>query len=971
MLSVANVRSAGGAANYFANDNYYTKADADRSGIWVGKGAERLGLSGTVDAKAFEAILRGDLSTGERIGHQGQYHRAGTDLTFSLPKSWSLLALVGKDQRIIDAYRSAVVETLQWAEKNAAQYRTEKGGKERLHASDNLTVALFQHDTNRNQEPNLHFHAVVANMTQDKDGKWRALRNDKLWQHNTLLNAMTMARFRIEVEKLGYRIGAFGKHGNFEAKGIDRDAVMAFSTRRQEVLEARRGGGLEAGVVATLATRQVKQNDVNRGALMAQWEGQAWDQRLDLEGMVRDAKLRSHELTVAATKRANDRPTLLERGKAMIASVAERTGIKEGDPLIPKRLHMKGREEIATAHAVASAVRHLSEREAAFTATDLAKAALDFGLPTTMKLVERRIAQLAQQGALLRGRGSQEGWLTTSNALALETRMLAVRPILEADTAGPYLQASAAINYGMKLNAGQEAAGRLILSSTNRVVAVQGVAGAGKSSVLRPMNQLLEEHGKSVIGLGVQNTLVRMLEKDTGIPSMTLHRFLGQNRKLLDSSAGKAEMATAREEFRDTVLVLDEASMVSTRDQDRLIRLANLLKVDRLVLMGDEKQLGAVEAGKPFALAQRAGTETARMDHNLRARSYTLKMAQQAAQSGKTSDALEHLKDHIVEVQENSAIVAAERWLSLPPAERERSSIFAAGRRLRSEINAAVQTGLAANGEIGPASARLAVLTRVNATREELRYARNYAPGMVLEVASRQSRHGLGRGSHEVAAVDTEKGVVTLRDARGHSRRFVPARLSAKGCDQTLQLFEKKDLDLYTGDAIRWTASDHKRGLINADRATVTAIDQGGVTVTSSSGMEYKLKPNDPMLKRIDLAYALNAHMAQGLTADKGIAVLDSRERRLLSQRNFLVTITRLRDELTLIVDNRDKVGRGIATNLGDKTSAAEITERLCLAAAKGQRASQIQATNHELPVEREKAPELTKERIKPFEIGL
>ena len=77
-----------------------------------------------------------------------------------------------------------------------------------------------------------------------------------------------------------------------------------------------------------------------------------------------------------------------------------------------------------------------------------------------------------------------------------------------------------------------------------------------------------------------------------------------------------------------------------------------------------------------------------------------MKKAQQAAQSGKTSDALDHLKDHIVEVQEDSAIVAAERWLSLPPAERERTSIFAAGRRLRSEINAAVQTGLAANGEI-------------------------------------------------------------------------------------------------------------------------------------------------------------------------------------------------------------------------------------------------------------------------------
>ena len=152
-----------------------------------------------------------------------------------------------------------------------------------------------------------------------------------------------------------------------------------------------------------------------------------------------------------------------------------------------------------------------------------------------------------------------------------------------------------------------------------------------------------------------------MLEKDTGIPSMTLHRFLGQNRKLLDGSAGKAEIAAAREDYRDTVLVLDDASMGSTREQDRLIRLANLLKGDRLVLMGDEKQLGAVEAGKPFALAQRAGTATARMDHNLRARSDTLKWAQQAAQSGKTGDALDQLKDHIVEVLEDSAIVAAER----------------------------------------------------------------------------------------------------------------------------------------------------------------------------------------------------------------------------------------------------------------------------------------------------------------------
>src|SRR6187455_409986 len=121
MLSVANVRTAGGAANYFAADNYYTRADADRSGQWLGKGADRLGLAGQVDAKTFEAVLRGYLPDGSRVGSDGRAHRPGTDLTFSMPKSWSLIALVGGDSRVLDAYGAAVRETLAWAERNLTE----------------------------------------------------------------------------------------------------------------------------------------------------------------------------------------------------------------------------------------------------------------------------------------------------------------------------------------------------------------------------------------------------------------------------------------------------------------------------------------------------------------------------------------------------------------------------------------------------------------------------------------------------------------------------------------------------------------------------------------------------------------------------------------------------------------------------------------------------------------------------------
>ena len=137
MLSVANVRTAGGAAAYFAADNYYTRADADRSGEWFGKGAQALGLEGRVEAAQFEAVLKGLLPDGARVGSDGRRHRAGTDLTFSLPKSWSLIALVGRDERIIDAYADAIRETLAWAEKNLAETRMEASGKEKIVATGN------------------------------------------------------------------------------------------------------------------------------------------------------------------------------------------------------------------------------------------------------------------------------------------------------------------------------------------------------------------------------------------------------------------------------------------------------------------------------------------------------------------------------------------------------------------------------------------------------------------------------------------------------------------------------------------------------------------------------------------------------------------------------------------------------------------------------------------------------------------
>lgn len=969
MLSVANVRSASGAASYFAADNYYASADADRSGQWVGSGADALGLSGAVDATVFDKLLKGELPDGTRVGHENQ-HRAGTDLTFSLPKSWSVLALVGGDKRIIEAYREAVVETLQWAERNAAETRLVENGKVRTVQTGNLTVALFQHDTNRNQEPNLHFHAVIANVTKGADDKWRTLKNDRLWALNTLLNSMAMARFRLSVEKLGYEVGPVGKHGNFEAAGFSRDQVMAFSTRRQEVLDARRGPGLEAGKIAALDTRSAKQAVADRGALKADWQDHARAAGLNLQAMIERAQGHSHSSQHAPPAGTS----LIERGRAWLRDFAERIRGNPDDPLIPTHVLKQDRETIAAAQATASAVRHLSQREAAFPREALFKSALDFGLPTTIGAIEQRVSSLVRSGELVSGSGEHKGWLTSRDALASEHRILAaveagrdaVAPLLGGNEAGARIKAVAAINHGIDLNGGQEVAARLILSSTHRTIAIQGVAGAGKSSVLKPVAQILGEEGKEIIGLAVQNTLVQMLERDTGIRSMTLARLLKSWAPLLEDPGNPGLMAEARAALGDRVLVLDEASMVSNSDKERLVTLANLVGARRLVLVGDARQLGAVDAGKPFDLVQKAGIARAEMTTNLRGRDPQLRLAQAAAQTGDVETALGHLKSSTIETSGDSALTAAEQWLQLAPLERERTAIYASGRALRTAVNEAVQRGLKANGELGKTSLDLTVLSRVNATREELRYVSAYRRGMVLDVRSPDKHQRLPRGEYRVESVDEKTREVFLRDGKGKTRTLRPSRIRPGAKDDRLALFEEKRLSIHAGDRIRWTENDHRRGLFNADQARIETVEGSRVTLVTSTGLRHELERSDPMLRRLDLAYALNAHMAQGLTSDRGIAVMDSRERNLANQQTFLVTVTRLRDHLTLVVDSADKLGRAVAQNTGEKTSALEVTERLREAAAKGLAAGA--ATKED---QSKQPPELTKERIKPFEMGI
>ena len=299
------------------------------------------------------------------------------------------------------------------------------------------------------------------------------------------------------------------------------------------------------------------------------------------------------------------------------------------------------------------------------------------------------------------------------------------------------------------------------------------------------------------------------------------------------------------------------------------------------------------------------------------------------------------------------------------PDERARTAIYASGRALRGEVNACgadrPQGQRRARRRKRSSSTRS---SRVNATREELRYARTYAPGMVVEVDRRQRVPGLVAAATAWSAPTLRASASTWKTSAVAAS--VPARANCgrEARIDPLRLFEVKPLEIHAGDRIRWTATDHQRGLLNADQARIIGDRAtASVRLRPPPGLSTRLSRGDPMLRRLDLAYALNAHMAQGLTSDRGIAVMDSRERKLSNQQTFLVTITRLRDGLTLYVDNAAKLEAAVERNPGMKRSALETVDLLGAAAAKGQsQAAQVNPRD---------APERERSIAKPFEIGI
>jgi conjugative relaxase-like TrwC/TraI family protein len=909
-------QDVGDVASYYgdAADDYYAKEGEAQ--VWQGKGAEQLGLVGEVNADRFRQLLAGQVepgrSTARRSTRDDAKTRIGIDLTFSAPKSVSLLALIGGDAAVVAAHDRAVALTLQDVERRA-QARQKIDGIPHVETTGNLVIAKFRHETTRAYDPALHTHAVVMNLTRRADGEWRALHNDEIVRATAYMGAEYRAHLARELEKLGHEV-RYGPQGTFELARFSRDQIEAFSLRSREIEEelARKGLTRETASraerqAATMETRGRKEPHLDRAKLHAEWVGRAREVGLDLhvgprprglfkivQSLWSPAKVAEHikaRLAVASAMRHIGEREAAVSNERLVAKALE-YGM---DGVRPGAIFTAIREAVVDGDIVAEAPRFFAagERaEAARTVDDLVSDLVTEGQrePVAMELVQDAI----MAGHLIEAPRRY----TTPEAIGREETVLrieregrgALTPLAKDEIALERLLQT-------RLNAGQLEAVRVMLTTPNRVVGVEGLAGTGKSFMLRAAAAEVEHAGHKVRMLAPYGGQVKAL-RELGLEARTVAAFLGSQRASLDHK---------------TVLVIDEAGVIPARQMAKVLEAAQAAG-SRVVLIGDRAQTKAIEAGRPFDQLVRAGMPTAGMTEIQRQSNPLLREAVGLAAKGAVKAAIEKLGD-VIEIRDAGArrSTMAEDYARLSAEARKETLLVSNTNEGRREINARVREalGLAGQGKV------LDCLVRRDTTQEERLFARNYHVGDQIQPERDHRALGLKRGEL-YTVVDTIAEKLTLRSATGDRLRIDPARFS------NVSVYEPVRQELARGDVIRITRNDAAKDLANGDRFTVAYVSANAVVL--ESGKRQVTLPRDRPL-HIDCAYATTVHSSQGLTVDRVLIEAET-DRKTTGRDTFYVAISRARLHAYVYTNDAHDLPRAIDRDV-QKSAALDLQRQV------------------------------------------
>ncbi len=859
----------------YSQDDYYTEKQRV-VGQWSGRGAEELGLSGEVATEDFRAVLRGlRPASGEVLVHKANGYddrRAGWDATFNAPKSVSIQGLVGDDHRLIEAHRKAVSRALEELEQYALSRR--RGGSEWV-VTGNIVAARFDHIAARpasgvkdgyGPDPHLHTHVVIANMTRRPDGQWRGLDPIEIYRAQSFATAVYRSELAREVQQLGYEITIAGRDGRWELDGYTREQVMAFSRRRRDIEQALAREGLAGAKAAQNIAHRTRLSKDHRDedGLKAEWRSRALRYGIEVERLLSQSHLRG-PIQFRHPEKAEE---------AVRQSIAENS---EREAVIDRR----ALEAKALQHAMGQA--------------DLRRICVESD-------------RFQQDGRLIVAGdsvNSPRGAYTTPDMIALERGNIELMRTGQGSAVA--IGSSSQIRQWASqrnLLPDQTAVAELTLVSTDWITSIEGRAGAAKTTTVGAIREFAENQGYAVYGFAPTTRAVKSLS-EAGVSARTVASLL--------------ESHSARDASNE-VWIVDESSLLSTRQVNRLLGKARDQSVDRIVFVGDQRQHHAIEAGRPIYQMQENGMLIARLDTIRRQYDPELREAVIHAAKGEIHESLAILESR-GDLREFGDIEQRREQIA-----REYVAAHASGQRVlvvspandeRRELNKTIRAELILRGHVSVFGTEQSILVNRGLSGAQRAMAYNYEEGDVIRFTRGSKQFVIPKGGYgRVEAVDRDANVLTVNTGDGRRVQYNPVRLFG------VEVFHEDRRVLAQGDRIQFRAPDRALDVANGDFATIKAIDARRAVLCLDNGKQLSVASD--RLRHLDHGYASTSHSAQGATVDRVIVDVDTRlSPELVNRKQFYVSISRARKSLAIYTDDRAQLPR-VASRSREKSMAVE-----------------------------------------------
>jgi conjugative relaxase-like TrwC/TraI family protein len=894
MLTISKPLSAGQARTYHAREfaseqqNYWSR---DRHGHseWQGKLAVQWGLDGAVGSQQFARLSEGQHPETEAqlVRHQvsktyeGKYgrevtsveHRAGWDATFSAPKSVSLTALVGGDGRVREAHRESVRVALGELER----YTQARIGN--IHAPETtgkFIAATFEHDTARPVDgyaaPQLHTHAVIFNVTERESGQTRALQPQELFASQHYATSVYRSELGVRLQGLGYELER-GKHGQPEIKGYTKEYLEASSPRREQIQDHLRELGIDGAGAAQVAAHRTR----DRKELLSPEE----------------VLQRHRELAAQYGHQADQVVTQArERGQRQIPETHQ-----------------------AAQRAVTYARDHLFEREAVQDKRSILEAALNRGMgETTYAQVRQEFERRAQTGefrAVERGPEHRGPQYTTAAAVRMEREIVA--RMQEGNRRGyndPMLvspQVRIAVeDRHPELNRGQRQVVDEVFLSREKIVGIDGVAGAGKTTTLAVIREGAQAEGYRVEGFAPTSRAAQKLA-EAGIETSTLQRHL---------TRGQGPDTGERRLY-----VLDESSLASTKQVHEFVN--RLYPNDRVLLVGDRRQHEAVEAGRPFAQLQVAGMKTVNLHEIVRQKDPELKQVVEQLARGEVREAVQGLERqgrvHEVKNHEERIAAIAKEYAKSP----ESTLVVSPDNRSRAEINGRIHGELQARGVVSKEEHRVQTLVpRQDLTGAERTWAERYEVGDVLRYSRGSKETGIGKGEYaRVTGIDAANNRITVQIEDRHGAKPMHVTYDPRR-QQGVSVYREESRSFSVGDRIQFTAPAQDLKVANRELGTIESVGQDGrIGLKMDGGREVRLDPRSH--PHLDHGYAVTSHSSQGQTAERVLIHVDTGldAKDLLNSRMAYVSVSRGAHDAQLFTDDREKLPAALGHDVSHQSA--------------------------------------------------